>query len=57
MCFLTYERNVVAHGFQRVFREVAVRDFGFLKTDKIRLMLGDDRLQLMQPLAQAVDIE
>ena len=49
MGFLAVIKNVVAEVFQVIEREHLVMDFGFLEADNIRLMLCDNRFQLVRP--------
>lgn len=55
--FLTMEVHVVAQCLNFSQWELLVSHFGFLQADHVRLVLFDQRGQLMGPGAQAVDVE
>ncbi|MNJ54496.1 hypothetical protein D3C77_499370 [compost metagenome] len=57
MTFLAMKVHVITQGLDICQWKLLVADLGFLQADNIRLMLFDQRRQLMRPCAQAVDVE
>ncbi|MNG02797.1 hypothetical protein D3C84_858410 [compost metagenome] len=57
MAFLAMEMHVITQGLDLGQRELIVADLGFLQADHVRLVLFDQRRQLMGPGAQAIDVE
>src|SRR5690606_24388670 len=57
MTFLAVVMHVVAECFGLCQGELLVGDLGFLQADDIRLMLFDDRRQLVRSCPQSIDIE
>ncbi|MNI93091.1 hypothetical protein D3C73_1509830 [compost metagenome] len=57
MAFLPVVVHVVAELADFRFRELVVGNLGFLQADHVRLVLFDQRLELVGTGAQAIDIE
>ncbi|ASI36918.1 hypothetical protein A0126_15525 [Exiguobacterium sp. N4-1P] len=57
MAFLAEIVRVVAHVPNRLFREFAVVHLGFLQAEQGRLILFQQRFQLVQARTNTVDIE
>ncbi|MCY1434177.1 hypothetical protein D9M71_502290 [compost metagenome] len=57
VAFLAMVVHVVTQCLHVGQRELIVADLGFLQADHVRLVLFDQRRQLMGPGAQAIDVE
>ncbi|MNP78009.1 hypothetical protein D3C76_1755400 [compost metagenome] len=57
MAFLPVIVDVVAELADFGFRELVVGNLGFLQADHVRLVLFDQRLELVGTCPQAIDIE
>ncbi|MNN96071.1 hypothetical protein D3C81_2149960 [compost metagenome] len=57
MAFLTVIVDVVAELADFGFGELVVGNLGFLQADHVRLVLGDQRFELVGTRSQAIDIE
>ena len=55
--FLSVECDLITQGIDLRFRKLGIRYFSFLKTYKVRVVLGNNSLKLVEANSDTVDIK